>query len=159
MRRREGAIPAPEVKLNQSMATLVVPNPPGTFPISEVDTPTRPLLSLPGSRRLRNPGLKSVVKKVRLDKAKPANFEDLGPAARSRYDTTGGIGCDGTNPDPVPNPPVTPKMITATASHVLAIPTKVRAIPIEGRANMTGILARAPTKSQLGRKTRAWLPS
>ena len=32
--------------------------------------------------------LKSVVKKVRLDKAKPANLEDLGPAARSRYDTT-----------------------------------------------------------------------
>ena len=35
------------------------------------------------------PKLKSVVKKVCLDKAKPANFEDLGPAARSRYDTTG----------------------------------------------------------------------
>ena len=35
------------------------------------------------------PKLKSVVKKVRLDKAKPANLEDLGPAARSRYDTTG----------------------------------------------------------------------
>ena len=35
------------------------------------------------------PKLKSVVKKVLLDKAKPANFEDLGPAARSRYDTTG----------------------------------------------------------------------
>ena len=34
------------------------------------------------------PKLKSVVKKVRLDKAKPANFEDLGPAARSRYDMT-----------------------------------------------------------------------
>ena len=26
---------------------------------------------------------------MHLDKAKPANFEDLGPAARSRYDTTG----------------------------------------------------------------------
>ena len=59
MRRREGAIPAPEVKLNQSVAALVVPNPPGTFPISEVDTLTRPLLSLPGSRRLRNPRLNS----------------------------------------------------------------------------------------------------
>ena len=35
------------------------------------------------------PKLKSVVKKVRLDKAKPANLKDLGPAARSRYDTTG----------------------------------------------------------------------
>ena len=35
------------------------------------------------------PKLKSVVKKVCLDKAKPANLEDLGPAARSRYDTTG----------------------------------------------------------------------
>ena len=35
------------------------------------------------------PKLKSVVKKVRLDKAKPANFEDLGPAARSRYDMNG----------------------------------------------------------------------
>ena len=35
------------------------------------------------------PKLKSVVKKVHLDKTKPANFEDLGPAARSRYDTTG----------------------------------------------------------------------
>ena len=35
------------------------------------------------------PKLKSVVKKVRPDKAKPANLKDLGPAARSRYDTTG----------------------------------------------------------------------
>ena len=35
------------------------------------------------------PKLKSVVKKVRLDKAKSAKFEDLGPATRSRYDTTG----------------------------------------------------------------------
>ena len=34
------------------------------------------------------PKLKSVVKKVCLDKAKPVNLEDLGPAARSRYDTT-----------------------------------------------------------------------
>ena len=33
--------------------------------------------------------LKSVVKKVRLDKTQPVNLEDLGPAARSRYDTTG----------------------------------------------------------------------
>ena len=33
--------------------------------------------------------LKLIVKKVRMDKTKPANFEDLGPAARSRYDTTG----------------------------------------------------------------------
>ena len=33
--------------------------------------------------------LKSVVRKVHLDKAKPVNFEDLGPAARSRYDMTG----------------------------------------------------------------------
>ena len=33
--------------------------------------------------------LRSVVKKVRLDKAKPPNLKDLGPAARSRYDTTG----------------------------------------------------------------------
>ena len=33
--------------------------------------------------------LKSVVRKVCLDKAKPMNFEDLGPAARSRYDMTG----------------------------------------------------------------------
>ena len=33
--------------------------------------------------------LRLVVKKVRLDKAKPVNLEDLGPAARSRYDTTG----------------------------------------------------------------------
>ena len=57
--KREGAIPTPEVKLNQSVAALVVPNPPGTFPISEVDTPTTPLLSLPGSRRLQNPRLNS----------------------------------------------------------------------------------------------------
>ena len=35
------------------------------------------------------PKLKLVVKKVCLDKAKPANLEDLGPATRSRYDTTG----------------------------------------------------------------------
>ena len=33
--------------------------------------------------------LKSVLKKVRFDKAKPPNLEDLGPVARSRYDTTG----------------------------------------------------------------------
>ena len=33
--------------------------------------------------------LKSVVRKVRLDKAKPENFKDLGPATRSRYDMTG----------------------------------------------------------------------
>ena len=33
--------------------------------------------------------LKSVVTKVRLDKTQPVNLEDLGPAARSRYDTTG----------------------------------------------------------------------
>ena len=32
--------------------------------------------------------LKSVVKKVRLDKTQPVNLEDLGSAARSRYDTT-----------------------------------------------------------------------
>ena len=48
---------------------------------------------------------------------------------------------------------------TATASHVLAISTKVRAIPIEGQVDTTGIPAKAPTKSQLGRKMRAWLPS
>ena len=35
------------------------------------------------------PKLKSVVKKVHLDKAKPANLEDMGPATRSRYNTTG----------------------------------------------------------------------
>ena len=29
------------------------------------------------------------MKKVRLDKTQPVNLEDLGPAARSRYDTTG----------------------------------------------------------------------
>ena len=34
------------------------------------------------------PRLKSVVRVVHLDKAKPVNFEDLGPAARSRYDDT-----------------------------------------------------------------------
>ena len=66
---------------------------------------------------------------------------------------------NGTNPDPVPNPLVALKMITATASHVLVILTKVRAIPIEGQANTTGIPARAPIKSQPSRKTRAWLPS
>ena len=32
--------------------------------------------------------LKSVVKKVRLDKAMPANLKDLAPATKSRYDTT-----------------------------------------------------------------------
>ena len=64
----------------------------------------------------------------------------------------GGTGRDGTNPDPIPNPPVTLKMITATASHVLAI-------PIRGQADTTGIPARAPTKSQLSRRMRAWLPS
>ena len=35
------------------------------------------------------PKLKSVVKKVCLDKAKPVNLKDMGPAARSRYDMTG----------------------------------------------------------------------
>ena len=33
--------------------------------------------------------LKSVVKKVYLDNTQPVNLEDLGPAARSRYNTTG----------------------------------------------------------------------
>ena len=33
--------------------------------------------------------LKLVVKKVHLDKTQPVKLEDLGPAARSRYDTTG----------------------------------------------------------------------
>ena len=33
--------------------------------------------------------LRSVVKKVCLDKARPANLKDLGPAARIRYDMTG----------------------------------------------------------------------
>ena len=93
--------------------------------------------------------LKSVMRKVRSDKVKPANLEELGPAARSRYNMT---GRDRTNLDPVPNPLVTLKMITITASHVLAI-------LIKGQAGTTGIPARAPTKSQLGRKTRAWLSS
>ena len=35
------------------------------------------------------PKLKSVVKKVRVDKAKPANFKGLGPAARNRYNMDG----------------------------------------------------------------------
>ena len=35
------------------------------------------------------PKLKSVVKKVRVDKAKPTNFEGLGPATKSRYNTDG----------------------------------------------------------------------
>ena len=103
--------------------------------------------------------LKSVVRKVRLDKAKPANFEDLGLTARSRYDTTGRDRTPWDKSRPLPNPPFAVKMITATASHVLAIPTEVRAIPIKGQADTTGIPARAPTKSQLSRKTRAWLPS
>ena len=38
-------------------------------------------------------------------------------------------------------------MITAMASHVLAILTKVRAIPIEGQANMTRIPAPQPKVS------------
>ena len=58
------------------------------------------------------------------------------------------IRCDGTNPDPVPNPPVAPKMITATASHILAILTRVRAIPIEGRADMTGVTKSAWQKDK-----------
>ena len=57
----------------------------------------------------------------------------------------GGIRRNGTNPDPVPNPPVALKMITATANHVLAFLMK-------GQADTTGILARAPTKSQPSRK-------
>ena len=87
MKRREGAIPTPEVKLNQSMATLVVPNPPGTFPISEVNTSTRPP-SQP-AREPEAPESMPKLKLVCLDKAKPANLEDFGPAARSRYNTTG----------------------------------------------------------------------
>ena len=55
MKRREGAVPTPGVRLNQSVAVPVVLNPPGTFPISEVDTLTRPFLSLPRNRRLRKP--------------------------------------------------------------------------------------------------------
>ena len=91
--RRGGAIPAPEVKLNQSMAALVVPNLPGTFPNiggrHSNKAPSQPAREQEALESM--PKLKSVVKKVHLDKAKPVNFKDLGPAARSRYDTT---GCD-----------------------------------------------------------------
>ena len=57
MKRREGVVPTPGVKLNQNVATLVVLNPPGTFPISEVDTLTRLLCGLLGNRKLWGPCL------------------------------------------------------------------------------------------------------
>ena len=92
-------------------------------------------------------------KKVCLDKTQPVNLEDLGPAARSRYDT-GRIGRAGTSPDPVPNPPIVLKT-TVTARHGPAIPIKVRA---ESRAGMTGIPTRALARSLFIRRG-AWLPS
>ena len=46
------------------------------------------------------PKLKSVVKKVRLDKARPANLKDLGPATRSRYDMTRWDRATGQIPTP-----------------------------------------------------------
>ena len=67
----------------------------------------------------------------------------------------GRIRHDGTSPNPVPNPPVILKT-TVTASHDLAILIKVRA---KGRADMTGILARALTRSLFGQRRKAWLPS
>ena len=72
------------------------------------------------------PKLKLVVKKVRVDKAKPANFKGLVQPLEAGTTQMGRTGHDGTNPDPVPNPPVARKMITATASHVLAILIKVQ---------------------------------
>ena len=90
MKRREGAIPAPEVKLNQSYHSS------GAKPswnLSHVGgrhsdkAPSQPAREPEAPES--TPKLKSVVKKVRLDKAKPANLEDMGPAARSRYDMTG----------------------------------------------------------------------
>ena len=60
--------------------------------------------------------LKSIVKKVHMDKAKPANFEDLGPAARSRYDTTGQDRAPRDKSRPLPNPLFVLKMIIAIAT-------------------------------------------
>ena len=55
--KKRNVVPAPGVKLNQNVTALVVPNPPGIFPISEVDTLTRLLRSLPGNRKLWGPCL------------------------------------------------------------------------------------------------------
>ena len=63
----------------------------------------------------------------------------------------GRIESIGTSPDPVLNPPVGLKT-TVTASHGPAILTKDRA---KSQADMTGILAKALTRSLLGRKKRA----
>ena len=51
MKRKGGAVPTPKGKRTQSVAIPVALNPPGTFPISEVDTLTRPLLSQPSNQR------------------------------------------------------------------------------------------------------------
>ena len=48
--------------------------------------PPQPAGELPALESV--PKLKLVVKKMHLDQATPANLEDLGPAARNRYDTT-----------------------------------------------------------------------
>ena len=91
MRRREGVIPTPEVKLNQSVAHSSGAEP--SWNLSHIRSrhsdkaPTQPAREQEAPES--TPKFKLVVTKVRLDKAKSANFKDLGPAARSRYDTTG----------------------------------------------------------------------
>ena len=106
------------------------------------------------------PKFKSVMRKVCLDKAKLTNFEDLGPTARSRYDTT--------RRDRVPwdkSQPCTESSVCSKDDHRHSKPCSGHSdrgpshSDLKGLADTTGIPTRAPTKSQLGRKTRAWLPS
>ena len=98
--------------------------------------------------------LKSVVKKVCLDKTQPMNLEDLGPAARSRYDTTGQDQACWDKSQPCTESSNHSKD-HVTARHGLAILIKVRA---ESQADMTGILTRALARSLFIRRG-AWLPS
>ena len=91
MKRREGAIPHPrgEAEPKRGCSSGAEPS----WNLSHIGgrhsdkAPSQPAKELEAPETTTK--LRSVVKKVRLDKAKPANLEDLGPAARSRYDTTG----------------------------------------------------------------------
>ena len=62
------------------------------------------------------------------------------------------MGATGQIPTPVPNPPVTLKMITTTASHILAIPTKVRAILIKGQAGHDQNSGQSPNQKSAQQK-------
>ena len=89
------------------------------------------------------PKLKSVVKKVRLDKVKPVNLEDLGPAARSRYDTTRWDRAQWAKSQPH----------TESSGRSKDDPRHSKPHSVHSDKGSSH------SDQRLGRKTRAWLPS